>query len=74
MLPSTGLFTDMEASVVGTSAVVYPAADMIPIARANGGTVIEANLTETAASGLADVGLYGPSGTTLPLLCDKLGL
>lgn len=52
--------------VVGTSAVVYPAAGLIPMARRNGAKVIEFNLTRTDASDLADVGLYGPSGQTLP--------
>jgi NAD-dependent deacetylase len=66
--------------VVGTSAVVYPAAGLIPITRGVGGTrpvpgkVIEFNLTPTEASRLADVGVYGPSGQTLPRLCERLGL
>ena len=58
--------------VVGTSAVVYPAASVIPIAKANGATVIECNLTRTDASHAADVGLYGPSGHTLPKLLARL--
>ena len=61
--------------VVGTSAVVYPAASLIPIAkmtRAKGATVIECNLTPTAASEEADIGLYGPSGETLPALLQML--
>ena len=66
--------------VVGTSAVVYPAADLIPIAKGDRGlkpvpgTVIEFNLTRTEASRLADVGVYGPSGQTLPRLVERLGL
>lgn len=60
--------------VVGTSAVVYPAASLIPIARqSSGATVIECNLTRTSASDHADVGLYGPSGHTLPQLVQRLG-
>jgi NAD-dependent deacetylase len=62
--------------VVGTSAVVHPAASLIPIAqqtRSPGATVIEVNLTETEASRLADVGLYGPSGQVLPKLVERLG-
>ena len=61
--------------VVGTSAVVYPAASLIPIAkttRVRGATVIECNLTPTAASEDADIGLYGPSGETLPALLKLL--
>ena len=64
--------------VVGTSAVVYPAANLIPIARGEDGykprpgTVIEFNLDRTEASGRADVGVYGPSGQTLPKLLERL--
>ena len=62
--------------VVGTSAVVYPAAKLIPIAKRkqSAATVIEFNLTPTEASQLADVGVYGLSGQTLPKLCERLGL
>ena len=63
--------------VVGTSAVVHPAASLIPISkrgRSPGAKVIEINLTETEASRLADVGLYGPSGQVLPKLVEKLGM
>ena len=52
--------------VVGTSAVVYPAAGLVPSARYSGARVIEVNLERTAASATADVGLYGPSGQVLP--------
>ncbi|MCU0705195.1 MAG: NAD-dependent deacylase [Fimbriiglobus sp.] len=61
--------------VVGTSAVVYPAAELIPIARRGkspGATVIECNLDRTAATTQADIGLYGPSGETLPRLVELL--
>jgi NAD-dependent deacetylase len=59
--------------VVGTSAVVHPAASLIPIAkRGNNATVIEVNLTPTEASRHADIGLYGPSGEVLPKLMDRL--
>jgi NAD-dependent deacetylase len=63
--------------VVGTSAVVHPAASLIPIAkrgRSPGAKVIEVNLTETEASRLADVGLYGHSGQVLPKLVERLGV
>lgn len=62
--------------VVGTSAVVHPAASMIPIAKRGKripAKVIEVNLTPTEASYLADVGLYGPSGEMLPKLVQRLG-
>lgn len=58
--------------VVGTSAVVHPAASLVPIAKRKGATIIEVNLTPTDASRLADVGLYGPSGVILPKLVQRL--
>ncbi len=54
--------------VVGTSAVVYPAAGLIAQAKESGACVIEVNLTATDASRLADVCLHGPSATVLPKL------
>jgi NAD-dependent deacetylase len=60
--------------VVGTSAVVYPAAGLIDMARAVGASVVEVNLEETAAGGSGTIGLYGPSGEMLPRLVAKLGL
>jgi NAD-dependent deacetylase len=58
--------------VVGTSAVVYPAAGMIPLAKDNHAMVIEVNLTPTEASLWVDVGLYGPSGEVLPKLVSAI--
>ena len=59
--------------VVGTSAIVYPAAGLIDVARMEGADVIEANLQPSAASARVDVLLLGPSGTTLPELIKRLG-
>ncbi len=58
--------------VVGTSAVVYPAAGLIRAARQVGAAVIEINLEATPASHAADVGLYGKSGEILPRLVERL--
>jgi NAD-dependent deacetylase len=58
--------------VVGTSAVVYPAAGLISSARYAGAKVIEVNLERTGAGAVADVGLYGPSGELLPRLVERL--
>jgi NAD-dependent deacetylase len=58
--------------VIGTSAIVYPAAGLTSLARANGAEVIEINLTRTAASREADVVLLGPSGSILPQLLERL--
>ena len=58
--------------VIGTSAVVYPAAGLIAAAKRVEAKVIEVNLTRTEASELADVGLYGPSGQMLPALVEQI--
>lgn len=58
--------------VVGTSAVVYPAAGLIDLAQSRNARVIEANLERSAASDRVDVLLLGPSGTTLPKLIQRL--
>src|SRR5262249_41341423 len=57
--------------VIGTSAIVYPAAGLIGLARTSGARIIEVNLTRTEASACADVGLYGPSGQILPQLIER---
>ncbi|MDZ4801297.1 MAG: NAD-dependent deacylase [Bryobacteraceae bacterium] len=54
--------------VVGTSAVVFPAALLIPLAASHGATVIEINPEETEMSLAATFALRGPSGTVLPAL------
>jgi NAD-dependent deacetylase len=58
--------------VVGTSAVVYPAASLVPLAQEHGAGVVEVNLERSAASGHADVSLFGPSGQVLPQLLALL--
>jgi NAD-dependent deacetylase len=54
--------------VIGTSAVVYPAAGLISHARRAGAKVIEINTEETAASQWVDCALRGPAGEILPQL------
>ena len=54
--------------VVGTSAVVYPAAGLAQIAKASGARVVEINLAATPLSGEIDESLEGPSGELLPQL------
>ena len=54
--------------VIGTSAVVYPAAGLIPYARQAGAKVIEVNIEETAASSIVDCALRGAAGEILPRL------
>ncbi|HVS21879.1 MAG TPA: NAD-dependent deacylase [Pyrinomonadaceae bacterium] len=54
--------------VVGTSAVVYPAASIPEIARAAGAYVVEVNPERTPLSELCDEVLTGNAGEILPLL------
>ena len=54
--------------VVGTSAVVYPAAGLIPLAKARGVKVIEVNPESTPFSEMVDCSLRGPAGAILPAL------
>jgi NAD-dependent deacetylase len=58
--------------VVGTSAVVYPAAGLIDAALQSGATVIEINLEATDACAAGAIHLLGPSGKVLPRLVDML--
>jgi NAD-dependent deacetylase len=53
--------------VVGTSALVYPAAYLPEIARAEGAYVVEVNPEPTPLSGLCDEVLSGKAGEVLPL-------
>jgi NAD-dependent deacetylase len=53
---------------IGTSAVVYPAAGLIPYAKQAGAKVIEINTEPTAASKIVDVALQGPAAEILPQL------
>jgi NAD-dependent SIR2 family protein deacetylase len=54
--------------VVGTSAQVYPAASLIPLAKQAGARVIQVNLEPTPYSGIVDCALDGPAGELLPQL------
>src|SRR6202165_5806502 len=52
--------------LIGTSAVVYPAAGLAQIAKASGARVVEINIAETVLSDAIDRFLQGPSGDVLP--------
>jgi NAD-dependent deacetylase len=54
--------------VVGTSAVVYPAAGLVWLAKSAGARVIEVNLEETPLSSEVDRSLRGRAGEILPQL------
>ena len=54
--------------VIGTSAVVYPAASLVPYAKQGGARVIEVNTEETQFSKDVDAALRGKAGELLPML------
>ena len=59
--------------VVGTSATVYPAAEIPVTAKANGACIIECNVEATGlTAGLADCFLQGPAGIQLVELVNLL--
>ena len=56
----------------GTSASVFPAANLPNRVLANGGSVIEANPNQTPLSQRAEVLLRGPTGETLPRVVKRI--
>ena len=54
--------------VIGTSAVVYPAAGLVRVAKCAGAKVVEINLAETVITTQIDAFLPGPCGELLPKL------
>ncbi len=54
--------------VVGTSALVQPAASLPRTTRAGGGAVVEVNPEETPISAAAEVSLRAPAGSVVPRL------
>lgn len=58
--------------VVGTSAIVYPAAALPEVAQRSGALLIEINPEPTDLTQKADLSLRGPAGEMLPWLLDQL--
>jgi len=58
--------------LVGTSAVVYPAAGFPQDVKMSGGRLIEVNPNETPLTPLCDIILRAPAGTSLPLLVERV--
>ncbi len=56
--------------VVGTSAVVHPAASLPLLTRQNGGVIVEVNPEPTPLSAVARVSLRAPATEVIPLLLD----
>jgi len=54
--------------VIGTSAVVYPAASLVPSAKHGGAKVIEVNTEDTAFTKEVDAALRGEAGEIVPQL------
>jgi NAD-dependent deacetylase len=54
--------------VVGTSALVHPAASIPLVTLRTGGKLVEVNPADTALTSLATVALRAPSGEVLPEL------
>ena len=78
-LPSEVLAQAFEAArhadvflVVGTSALVHPAASLPEVAGEEGALVVEVNPELTPLSGLVDIRLAGPSASILPRILDAL--
>ena len=76
-LPADVLRHAMEAAahaqvflVVGTSAVVQPAASLPLLAQQNGAKLVEVNLEETPLSAQADASFWGKAGELLPRLLE----
>lgn len=75
MLPN-GAFEKAEAKaadcelfiVIGTSALVYPAAALPMIAKRSGAFVVEVNPEVTELSSICDISLRGKAGEILPLI------
>ena len=58
--------------VIGTSAVVYPAADFPVMAKRRGAPLIEINPEPTPLSEIADVIVRAPAGVALPRIVELL--
>ncbi|MGR6320537.1 NAD-dependent deacylase [Micromonospora soli] len=76
-LPTEALEAAVEAAstcdlllTVGTSGLVYPAAEIPQVAARLGAAVIQVNPEETPLDRVADVNLRGPAARVLPALVD----
>ncbi|ACL02801.1 SIR2 family NAD-dependent protein deacylase [Desulfatibacillum aliphaticivorans] len=82
MIPSEALWRSKELAeqcdvmmVVGTSAIVEPAASMARIAKLGGATVIEMNMERTMLTGrVADYSLFGGAGKLMTGILEEMGI
>jgi NAD-dependent deacetylase len=77
VLPPQALAAAVDAATscdvllsVGTSGVVYPAAEIPAIAARHGATVIQVNPEETALDAVCALNLRGPAGHVLPQIVE----
>lgn len=57
--------------IVGTSAVVYPAAGLVHTAKQSGAVLVEVNVVETEVSSIVDYSFIGKAGEILPIILNK---
>ena len=57
--------------VVGTSAVVYPAAGLVYTAKQSDSTIVEINIEETPLSSIANYSFFGKAGEILPRILEE---
>lgn len=57
--------------IVGTSAVVYPAAGLVHTAKQSGAVLVEINVVETEISSIVDYSFIGKAGEILPKILNK---
>jgi NAD-dependent deacetylase len=79
MLPPVEIETAVDAAEncdaffsIGTSSVVYPAADLWRRAKDNGAVIIEINKDATPLTPLADYSFLGKAGEILPALVREI--
>ena len=60
--------------VVGTSAVVFPAAGLVYTAKQSGATIVEVNIEETPLSSIANYSFFGKAGEILPGILEEYKL
>lgn len=58
--------------IIGTSAVVYPAASLIYTAKAGKAYLIEVNIESTEVSHIVDESYFGKAGEVLPAILEKV--
>jgi NAD-dependent deacetylase len=58
--------------VIGTSAVVYPAAGLVHEAKRSGSFIVEVNIEETDISSICNQSFYGEAGKVLLAIVDEI--